>query len=138
MLFIHQQIQSFLNLGVCKEYPIMAKPRFPKKTNDVKETTNSLMPQSDASARPSNVSSSVAVADTQIQETKAEIRKTTRKPEIVRSDARATLVPINVEEEVRRLAYLLAERRGFEPGHEAEDWLAAEREVRQRYRQQSA
>jgi hypothetical protein len=135
MLFIHQQIQSFLNLGVCKEYPIMAKPRFPKKINDVKETTNSLMPQSDASARPGNVSSSV---DTQTPETKSEIRKTTRKPEIVRSDARATLVPINVEEEVRRLAYLLAERRGFEPGHEAEDWLAAEREVRQRYRQQSA
>jgi hypothetical protein len=138
MLFIHQQIQSFLNLGVCKEYPIMAKPRFPKKTTEVKETTNSLMPQSDASARPGNASSSVAVADTQTPETKAEIRKTTRKPEIVRSDGRATLVPINVEEEVRRLAYLLAERRGFEPGHEAEDWLAAEREVRQRYRQQSA
>jgi len=115
----------------------MAKPRFPKKTNEVKETANSLLPQSDASARPGNVSSSVAVADTQTPE-KAEIRKTARKPEIVRSDARATLVPINVEEEVRRLAYLLAERRGFEPGHEAEDWLAAEREVRQRYRQQSA
>jgi hypothetical protein len=138
MLFIHQQIQSFLNLGVCKEYPIMAKTKFPKKTNDVKETTNSLMPQSDASVRSGNGASAVAVADTQTPETKAEIRKTTRKPEIVKSDARATLVPINVEEEVRRLAYLLAERRGFEPGHEAEDWLAAEREVRQRYRQQSA
>jgi len=33
---------------------------------------------------------------------------------------------------------LLSERRGFESGHEAEDWLAAEREIRQRYRQQSA
>jgi hypothetical protein len=32
----------------------------------------------------------------------------------------------------------MAERRGFEPGHESEDWLAAEREVRQRYHQQSA
>ena len=61
-----------------------------------------------------------------------------RKPEIVKTEARANLVPINVEDEVRRLAYLLAERRGFEPGHEAEDWLAAEREIRQRYRQQSA
>jgi hypothetical protein len=56
----------------------------------------------------------------------------------VRTEPRANLVPINVEEEVRRLAYLLSERRGFEPGHEAEDWLTAEREVRQRYRQQSA
>jgi hypothetical protein len=26
-------------------------------------------------------------------------------------------------------AYLRAERRGFAPGHEAEDWFAAEREV---------
>jgi hypothetical protein len=43
-----------------------------------------------------------------------------------------------LEEEVRRLAYLLAERRGFEPGHEAEDWITAEREIHQRYHQQSA
>ena len=26
-------------------------------------------------------------------------------------------------------AYLHAERRGFEPGHESEDWLAAEAEI---------
>lgn len=30
---------------------------------------------------------------------------------------------------VTRAAYLRAERRGFEPGHELEDWLAAELEV---------
>jgi hypothetical protein len=139
MLFIHQQIQSFLNLGVCKEYPIMAKPRFPKKTNDVKEaTTNNPLLQSDAGARLGNGSSAVGVAETPTTEATPETRRTTRKPEIVRNDARANLVPINVEEEVRRLAYLLSERRGFEPGHEAEDWLAAEREIRQRYRQQSA
>lgn len=28
--------------------------------------------------------------------------------------------------QVEREAYLRAERRGFEPGHELEDWLAAE------------
>jgi hypothetical protein len=27
-------------------------------------------------------------------------------------------------------AYYLAERRGFEPGHEIEDWLTAEQQVR--------
>ncbi|HUO17886.1 MAG TPA: DUF2934 domain-containing protein [Verrucomicrobiae bacterium] len=53
-------------------------------------------------------------------------------------EARGNVVPINLEDEIRRLAYLLSERRGFEPGHEREDWLAAEREVLQRYRQQSA
>ncbi len=113
----------------------MAKPRFPKKTT---EATNNPLPQSDASARSGNGASTVALAETQSPEAAAETRKTTKKPEIVRNELRANLVPINVEEEVRRLAYLLAERRGFEPGHEAEDWLAAEREVRQRYRQQSA
>jgi hypothetical protein len=43
-----------------------------------------------------------------------------------------------LDDEIRQLAYLLSERRGFESGHEAEDWLAAEREVMQRYRQHSA
>jgi hypothetical protein len=64
--------------------------------------------------------------------------KTPRKPSIVRSESRANLVPINVEEEIRRLAYLLSERRGFEPGHETEDWLTAEHEIRQRYHQQQS
>jgi hypothetical protein len=67
----------------------------------------------------------------------AEPKTSTRKPSIVKTD-RANLLPINVDDEIRRLAYLMSERRGFEPGHENEDWLAAEREVRQRYRQQSA
>jgi hypothetical protein len=68
----------------------------------------------------------------------ADVPKSARKPTIVRNESRANLFPINVDEEVRRLAYLLSERRGFEPGHETEDWLAAEREIRQRYHQQSA
>jgi len=70
--------------------------------------------------------------------TKASRKKMTAKPEIVKSDTRANIVPINLDDEIRRLAYLMAERRGFEPGHEAEDWFAAEREVRQRYHQHSA
>ena len=32
-------------------------------------------------------------------------------------------------EKVREAAYRLAQARGFEPGHELEDWLAAEHEV---------
>jgi hypothetical protein len=32
-------------------------------------------------------------------------------------------------ERIAKAAYFLAERRGFEPGHEAEDWAAAELEV---------
>ena len=120
----------------------MARPRSPKKSTDVKgtpSTIHSSLPLSDASFRTREELAAVAVAETPATtETKPEARNPTRKPEIVRTETRANLVPINVEEEVRRLAYLLSERRGFEPGHEAEDWLAAEREIRQRYRQQSA
>jgi DnaJ-domain-containing protein 1 len=33
------------------------------------------------------------------------------------------------EEMIREAAYRLAKQRGFEPGHELEDWLAAERQI---------
>ena len=116
----------------------MAKPRLPKKNNtDVKATlpvTTSPTPSSDTIFSPTEAVAAVTVAETK----KAETRKPARKPEIVKTEPRANVVPINLEDEIRRLAYLLAERRGFEPGHEAEDWLVAEREVRQRYHQQSA
>jgi hypothetical protein len=32
-------------------------------------------------------------------------------------------------EQIAQAAYFRAERRGFEPGHELEDWLAAEAEI---------
>jgi hypothetical protein len=55
---------------------------------------------------------------------------------VVRKKSAATLpratVPKpddNREERVRVVAYLRAERRGFVPGHELEDWFAAEAEV---------
>lgn len=35
-------------------------------------------------------------------------------------------------EEIARAAYFLAEARGFEPGHELDDWLAAEQQVASR------
>jgi hypothetical protein len=38
-------------------------------------------------------------------------------------------VPVDRESLVRMAAYLRAERRGFAPGYEIEDWLAAEAEV---------
>lgn len=57
---------------------------------------------------------------------------------VVKNESRPHVVPINLEDEIRRRAYELAERRGFSEGHETEDWLTAEREILQRYRQQSA
>jgi hypothetical protein len=43
--------------------------------------------------------------------------------------------PVSAEERrglVERAAYFRAERRSFAPGHELEDWLAAEAEVDER------
>ena len=56
----------------------------------------------------------------------------------VLTDSRAKLFSINLDDEIRCLAYLLSEQRGFEPGHETEDWLNAEREVLGRHEQQRA
>jgi hypothetical protein len=106
----------------------MAKPKFPKKTN------------SDVSIPPAEGSSAnLTAAEKSTPEiTPTEPKTSSRRPTIVKTDTRASVVPINVDEEIRRLAYLISERRGFEPGHETEDWLAAENEVRQRYRQQQS
>ena len=112
----------------------MAKPRVPKKANgDI-----SVTPAVEAASKEV-LASETNGNGTGHNGTKKTVRKRiAAKPGIVKSDLRANLVPINLDEEIRRLAYLMAERRGFEPGHEADDWLAAEREVRQRYHQYSA
>jgi hypothetical protein len=52
----------------------------------------------------------------------------------VRKTAKNVAAPVTISGDVRRAmiaeaAYLRAERRGFAPGSEAEDWLAAEAEV---------
>jgi len=39
----------------------------------------------------------------------------------------------NISEFIRRRAYQLFEGRGRQPGHELEDWLKAEQEIKARY-----
>jgi hypothetical protein len=49
---------------------------------------------------------------------------------VVRATLAATPAPqINREQLIGEAAYHRAEARGFEPGHELEDWLVAEAEV---------
>ena len=112
----------------------MPKPRVPKKATD----DTSVTPTVAATANAVHASETNGNGAAPNNGAKTVRKRMAAKPEIVKYDLRATLVPINLEEEIRRLAYLMAERRGFEPGHEADDWLAAEREVRQRYHQYSA
>ena len=107
----------------------MAKPRAPRKNASAVNENVTPAPENGSTLTTASGNGEALVSET---------RKAPKKPEIIKSDSRANLVPINIEEEIRRLAYLYSERRGFEPGHETEDWLAAENEVRQRYRQQSA
>jgi len=48
----------------------------------------------------------------------------------LRADAVAAVIdPERRRALIAEVAYYRAERRGFEPGHEAEDWLSAEAEV---------
>ena len=41
-------------------------------------------------------------------------------------------VPSNLNKLVAEAAYYRAQQRGFTPGHELDDWIAAEAEVRRR------
>jgi DUF2934 family protein len=46
--------------------------------------------------------------------------------------------PLEVEEAVRYRAYEFYEQRGYVDGHDVEDWLVAEQEVRETLRQRAA
>lgn len=98
----------------------MAKAKTPR--NSV-EKTNGAPVASSVTAPPAETFSDIR-----------EVRRTA-------PDARKNIVPINLEEEIRRRAYELWEEHGHESGRDEEYWLSAEREVVGRYtaqRQQSA
>ena len=108
----------------------MARAKTPKKTIELNETA----------AKPISAAGNGAAAAA-VKEPEAKIakpRRAMKSPDVMDRDARAALLPTNVNDEIRQLAYLFSERRGFEPGHETEDWLAAESEVLQRYHMHSA
>jgi hypothetical protein len=134
----HPSIQSFLNLGMCKEYQIMSRSKPPKNEVAARETERETVPASagatDAKSQSAETPAVAAPAPSQ----KSRSARSARRPEAVQTESRSNLVPINIEEEIRRTAYLLAEKRRFEPGHETEDWLVAESEVKRRYHLQSA
>ena len=50
--------------------------------------------------------------------------------EVPRTTLAATAERSNIEEEIRKRAYELFEARGGAEGHELEDWLRAEEEIR--------
>ena len=52
-------------------------------------------------------------------------------PQPAAQDA-AEVSDAGIRKEIAKAAYQRAERRGFAPGHEVEDWLAAEAQVKAR------
>jgi hypothetical protein len=158
MRFIHQQLNSFLNLGVCKEYPIMARPpkntssgaESPSKTRSKKFNPEALaaeLPTAEIpavapevkAAAPEKAPSALKPESKSFAPRNTEARKSDNgKAETRKTELRKNVFPINIEEEIRRRAYELYEQRGYSSGSEADDWLNAEREVLQRYDQHSA
>jgi hypothetical protein len=58
--------------------------------------------------------------------------KTTAKPPSFTGNARADVSPEELRKLISEAAYYRAKQRGFEPGHELEDWIQAEAEVMRR------
>jgi hypothetical protein len=140
MWLVHQ-FDSLFHLGVCKEYPIMAKTKTPRTASSRNKKNGTDLPitpviaatAETAAGEPASLEVQVPVTPIAVAKT-AEVKavepKELRKP---LSEVRRTVVPINLEEEIRRLAYQLYEERGCTPGHENDDWLFAEREILSRY-----
>jgi len=155
-MWFAEQLNTFLNLGECKEYPIMARSKsIPGSktsratTPAAKEKEQEQIGTGDAvrssavnagEAPPVEVAAEGKVAPEAKVMPAARTAQEPRKLEVVKNESRKNVFPINLDDEIRRRAFELYQQRGTGSGSgsEAEDWLNAEREVRQRYRQQSA
>ncbi len=124
----------------------MAKPKSPSKrtkrttnpANEFEAVTVAAPTDGEAVLSPSVEATAPKTVEEAAPKADGAARKIDGKADGKKSDSRGTVVPINLEDEIRRRAYELAEERGFQGGSETEDWLRAEREVLQRYRQHSA
>jgi len=128
-MWLLHQFDTLLHLGDCKEYPIMPKAKNPRTTTPKNgatvETPVTAAPETQTLAAQTHIPTQTQIKD--FKKPAPEVRK--------------NVIPINLDEEIRRRAYELWEQRGHESGHETEHWLLAETEVLSRYtnpRQQSA
>ncbi|SRR5579872_1780656 len=128
--------------------PKAKSPSIGKKNKAQSVVNNPAIPDANAMTAETPVDSTNQVVETNLKAQAAAAGATgqsvaaaspdTRKFELHKTETRRNLVPINIEDEIRRRAYEIFEQRGHGPGGEVEDWFAAEREVLQRYRQQRA
>ncbi len=120
----------------------MAKSKTPG-TKTSRTTATTVSKEQSSAVNPASVPATdvtaVAAGSTPAEAVASEVKSTPepRKLEMVKTEPRKNVVvPIKMEDEVRRRAYEIFVERGSKPGSEAEDWLTAEREVRQRYQKQ--
>jgi hypothetical protein len=142
-MWIAQQFNSFLNLGICKEYPNMARTRSTsggKSNRTNKEQAGGSSPASVPDVNPAAAREVAPMGITPESKVTPPSRVATepKRFELRKTEPRKNVFPISLEDEIRRRAYELYLQRGASSGSEAEDWFAAEREVMQRYHQQSA
>jgi Protein of unknown function (DUF2934) len=144
-MWFAEQLNSFLDLGICKEYPNMTRSK--SVSGSKANRTNPNLKQEQANpGGPASIPDVKAVAAQTPAEIVAEAKAAPgpRKLEAVKTEPRKNVVvpinrvPNNLEDEIRRRAYEIYLQRGPASGSEAEDWLTAEREIKQRYHQQSA
>jgi hypothetical protein len=149
-MWFAEQLDSFINLGICKENPNMARSKSisggkANRSNPVADTNTNIKEQAVSPANIFDVKAVAAKTAPVEAKPEANIAPEPRKLEVVKTEARKNVtpisqnvVPINLEDEIRRRAYELYLQRGPASGTEAEDWFNAEREIRQRYRQQQS
>ena len=113
-----------------------------KSTSGGKINRTTTNPAQSGTNNPANIPDVKAVDEETVPVKTAPEVKITPEPrrlEVVKSEPRKNVVvPIKLEDEIRRRAYELYVQRGNASGSEAEDWLTAEREVRQRYQKQQS
>ena len=63
----------------------------------------------------------------------ATLTATPVQPTEMLADGHAIVDEDDLRRHVAEAAYYLAEHRGFEPGHELEDWLEAERQIKDEF-----
>jgi hypothetical protein len=94
-------------------------------------------------SKPESAITTRASRPTNGSEATPEPRPETNRPEtkmfeVRKTDTRKNVIPINLEDEIRRRAYELYQQRQPSAGSEVDDWFTAEREIMQRYHQHSA
>jgi hypothetical protein len=67
-----------------------------------------------------------------------ERRAAPRKPAAAAAKPQSSLSNEEVYQLIAETAYFKAKARGFEPGNEVQDWIEAEREIRQRIENRDA